>query len=872
MSIIRIQILNLDGKIMKKALFLILAFVMLGNLMLMQLLASENETNPVLLADNWENINTDLLCNTISVTPGQLIPENCTVSESDIYGYIINYPLKKGHTLSISDENYVFSVRKLTDGNYSTLLKQATADSFTATEDMTVAMLVRKPDRSILTEEELNSIVIYDSQYGMIGVEGYANRFTVEADTIDSNTVTTRALLILPINYSDTGDQTPIILHAHGRTGFVNDSQWCGNKDTHIQLIANYLNAGYAVFDVDNTELDTAAADLGCPQLVSSYLQAYEYIQQHFNVEKKISIHSRSFGTFAALRVMREIPELVKCAVMTGPWVSMESVYSYNAYRKDIALKFGFSDNTGNSYEAEKLVGYDPYTDIDTEEYWLPPTFWMMAQNDANANNMHPAAETFISKLNDLGCITQKEIYDTDHTGVCSLNSAEMTADALAFLDKYQGCTAEHYFDDWEIATEATCRKSGLMYRYCVNCNYYESMEIPPTSAHICKEDESYCVTCGASLERKTNTLSVIRGQFYDTTGEWLYSDVYGCIIDYELKAGHTLSLSDENYVFSVRILSDGNYLTMLKAATGETFTAEKDMTVAIRVRKPDKTTITDEELADIFLYETYYVERTENETAQVDEWNIDLSDNIGVNFYMNVQNADFTIDGSNIALQGALQTDGTYKYTVDLAAAQMTDEITICVNGVTLDKTYSVRKYADTILADETLRDSHDLVKAMLVYGAASQTYFEYNMDAMADEGIAFTQADPAGNYDIALEGNVTGLHLYGATLLHKNKIAMRFYFTAESLEGLTFTAGEAILEPTQKDCMYYIDVTGINPQQLGEDVAIVVSNGTDSLRICYNPMAYIIRVFSKTETGSAINKLVKALYNYYQAATRIN
>ena len=91
----------------------------------------------------------------ITVRAGQLVGDTCEIVENEIYGYVVDYKLKKGHTLSISDTNYVFSVRVLQDGNYSTMLKQTTSDSYTATEDMTVGMLIRKPDKSALTAEEL---------------------------------------------------------------------------------------------------------------------------------------------------------------------------------------------------------------------------------------------------------------------------------------------------------------------------------------------------------------------------------------------------------------------------------------------------------------------------------------------------------------------------------------------------------------------------------------------------------------------------------------------------------------------------------------------------------------------------------------------
>ena len=370
----------------------------------------------------------------ITVQPGQLVGDTGEIVENEIYGYVVDYELKKGHTLSISDTDYVFSVRKLADGNYSTMLKQATTDCFTATEDMTVGMLIRKPDKSALTAEELASIVLYDSQYGMIGVEGYAHRFYVDAETIDGGTASTRCNIFLPAAYTESGNPTKLIVMTNGHSAYLTDSTWNGNTADNVGIIRNYLEAGYAVWVVNNTKNHTGKTpDLGCPQLVDSYFKAYEYIQEHFNVEEKFSIHSRSFGTFAAVRMMLERPELVKCAVMTGPRVSIEQEWP-GLDKAHIANRFGFADTSGATYEADIMAGHDPYTDINSESYVLPPTFWMLSKGDATTKPLE-----YIEKLtahgNDVTAVTYT---GTDHTGVCTLNTGEMFTDALAFLEAHQ--------------------------------------------------------------------------------------------------------------------------------------------------------------------------------------------------------------------------------------------------------------------------------------------------------------------------------------------------------------------------------------------------------------------------------------------------
>lgn len=553
-----------------------------------------------------ENIDIVPLYNEIAVVPGLLDSKtDGEIVENEIYGSIVGYELKKGHTLSISNTDYVFSVRVLKNGNYITLLKQATADNFVATEDMTVGCLIRKPDKSPLTEEEIASIKLIDSQYGMVGVSGYAHRFTVEAETIEGGTATTRAAIFLPESYSNDGMPTKLIIMTNGFHGYLTDSVWNGNKVDDVAVMKHYLDSGYAVTIVNNTaNKTTSAADWGNPQLVSSYWKAYEYVQKNLNVEELFSIHSRSMGTFAAVRMMRERPELVKCAVMCGPVLSLESRFSTDP--AFIAKRYGFDDKTGATWEADKVVGYDPYTDVNGTEYDLPPTFWMMAEQDATSMHL----ET-IEKIKNHGNDVATALYtETDHSGVCRLNIEACRTDSLAFLKKHEETAPEHRFCAWEKTKEATCTENGEMQRKCADCGFVECKEIPGFSGHIPKENENICKFCGKTIEIEIiEEISIESGHFYDHNGEYCASDVYGYVINYNLKKGHILSISNADYVFAVRVLKNGNYNTMLKAATNEDFNATEDMTVAIRVRKPDKSALTEEEIASIKIYDMQYVE-----------------------------------------------------------------------------------------------------------------------------------------------------------------------------------------------------------------------------------------------------------------------
>jgi len=252
--------------------------------------------------------------------------------------------------------------------------------------------------------------------------------------------------------------------------------------------------------------------------------------------------------------------------------------------------------------------------------------------------------------------------------------------------------------------------------------------------------------------------------------------------------------------------------------------------------------------------------------TNPVSRWSLLLADNIGVVFEMNTLETDtvtFTVNGAPVAAQ----KDGN-TYTVYLAAAQMTDQIEVFVNGVAVDKTYSVRAYADIILSGGYGDLVVNLVKQMLSYGGASQRVFGYNTGNYADDGINVTAVAPTGDGEIQVSGSVSGITFYGASLLHRTKTAVRIYFTAQSVEDLSFTVNGEPCDPSQKDGLFYVEIDGINPQELGSDVTVTVTDGADTLSIAYSPMDYIVRMYNKAGVADNTKALVQALYGYYLAA----
>ena len=263
-----------------------------------------------------------------------------------------------------------------------------------------------------------------------------------------------------------------------------------------------------------------------------------------------------------------------------------------------------------------------------------------------------------------------------------------------------------------------------------------------------------------------------------------------------------------------------------------------------------------------------YYTTVITEETVSVESWNITLSDSIGLNFVM-----AGLAEGDEVAFylgeeQLVATVDESGRYSIALAAAQMTDKITVKVNGKALEGTYSVRAYADVILAGDYSDATKNLVKAMLNYGAASQLHFGYNAENLANNGIDFTSAAPEGESVVATEGAVTGINFYGASLLHKDKIAVRFYFTGDITDCVFTDANGNTYTPTEKDGKFYVEVAGINPQDMDADVKITVTKGSETVSVGYSALDYIIRMYNKSADDSTVKALVQALYGYYAAA----
>ncbi len=282
---------------------------------------------------------------------------------------------------------------------------------------------------------------------------------------------------------------------------------------------------------------------------------------------------------------------------------------------------------------------------------------------------------------------------------------------------------------------------------------------------------------------------------------------------------------------------------------------------------------------------------------AKVAGYSLVLKDNIGINFYLNLQNAagaaaNFTVGGETVS--GALNaatgvTGANYVTSYYVPAKSMTDDITmkLSMNGAQwISKTYSVATYAaeaaETYASDEDLRK---LLCDTLDYGDAVQKFFEYNGDNGyagsfiddVDENWSRTAApavlDDTTTINSLKDGSADlGLKYAGATMSTTSQTAIRLFFTVTDEDKFAATVakiGNNVLEfkDSTSGSMKYIEITGISAKDIFEDYSVRFENGSNANSYTYNAANYYDAVVGGSY-AETFRTVMKAMYNYSVSA----
>lgn len=298
----------------------------------------------------------------------------------------------------------------------------------------------------------------------------------------------------------------------------------------------------------------------------------------------------------------------------------------------------------------------------------------------------------------------------------------------------------------------------------------------------------------------------------------------------------------------------------------------------------------------------------------KLEGYTLSLNGNIGVNFYMSLPDdivndedayMEFTLPNTNEKTKvyvtgthedGATATTDTiggktyYVFSCEVAAKEMTDVIQAQIIAGAAQGTlytYTVKDYADYILAHtDTYGDKVvALVKAMLNYGAYSQTYFDYQTAKLAnadlaegDRVLAGLTASSLSDNKAVVTKNEAVCTFASAYLTLKSETAVNVYVKLAdgvSQEDVTFEVdGNAIAKDNlikgtgSYEGYYILSVDNIQASALDDRHTFTVTNGDQKASLSYGPMSYCYSILASETAGDNLKNVVKALYAYNTAA----
>ena len=279
-----------------------------------------------------------------------------------------------------------------------------------------------------------------------------------------------------------------------------------------------------------------------------------------------------------------------------------------------------------------------------------------------------------------------------------------------------------------------------------------------------------------------------------------------------------------------------------------------------------------------------------------LDGYSLSLDGDIGVNFYMELADdvaasetayMQFTIPAGSktetktVLVKDAIKKDMNGKtyhvFKCNVSAKDMASTIKAQIKA---DKSgteyeYSVKDYADYLLLhtddDETYANAAPLVKKLLNYGAASQTYFGIAGTAVnaglseAERVIDNVKIPEKFKYNEANTHLPTGVTLTGVTLSLKSETTLSLYFTGLPDNTVFTCEGKDNVESVKNGSYMVARIRGIKAKELENDFTVTFNGNSNS--VTYNPMTYCYNVLS-SNTDENLQNVCKALYQYAEAA----
>ena len=249
----------------------------------------------------------------------------------------------------------------------------------------------------------------------------------------------------------------------------------------------------------------------------------------------------------------------------------------------------------------------------------------------------------------------------------------------------------------------------------------------------------------------------------------------------------------------------------------------------------------------------------------------------------------DFTMNGSTVSVSDYMVRKGGYYFSLSkITPDKMTDDITMTIHGkigtteYTADPvTFSIEEYCTGMIANSQMQELTDLLKDLLNYGAAAQTYTGHNIETLANRNLDDddkARADeafraPADVSTMSIETVSSPVVTWKSAGLNlRESIAMRYVFSVEGgdTSGIEIRVTDEdgkllsrITEFKKTGSDYYVLFSRFNASNI--DKPVLVTAYKDGAAIS-NTMRYSI------ESYAAIAELYPELAPVYLTRAMMN
>lgn len=251
----------------------------------------------------------------------------------------------------------------------------------------------------------------------------------------------------------------------------------------------------------------------------------------------------------------------------------------------------------------------------------------------------------------------------------------------------------------------------------------------------------------------------------------------------------------------------------------------------------------------------------------------VTAEEDLGLNFYVDIANADSATATMQMDGEAAETVDGVYdeakalwRFTYPVAAKDYDKTVNFVLTSVNgeavttgVTDSYSVKAYTEAIAAGEYSESAKTLAASIATYCESAKVYFDETAAALAEKvtGEVVAKADlTASKASLTGEsdGNVTAV--LGATLALEYKTMIHVYFTATDVSAIV--GAEAV---AGADSLYVLKVAVV-AKDLGKAQTITIGGYT----LTYSAYSYIEATVDNAD--AALYNVLQALYDYSENA----